>query len=343
VIRNAEAGREMTLMRWGMPPPPRTIGPPVTNIRNTSSSHWRMTADRRIRFWLSIARDHLNTEIYRNTMAIDHTVAGDRHREGDFMVFYDNFVEVQPGFLIDPLLKLCVQFGSTSGLDPDQAFLNIKYDPEIDPNRLLVPPSEEDRRIWLMSPLTAHRADQPKIFRSDRYDEVQSIGLVWSVEGDCIRYKIRDDVSSFRFIEKVIEVKQFSVMSDNAHDTLLYALSSATRLTAIRTHDFRDPKFAGIKTAEVWIHADVLVDYFNLPLTEYRSPEPGWVILSSREIVRRPSSMLASSMTRSTPLSPVIRLNLCSCATPAAIGAPMSGRCLSRPARAERPKFLLNL
>jgi putative SOS response-associated peptidase YedK len=41
VIRNTNAGSEMTLMRWGMPPPPRTGGPPVTNIRNTSSPHWR--------------------------------------------------------------------------------------------------------------------------------------------------------------------------------------------------------------------------------------------------------------------------------------------------------------
>jgi putative SOS response-associated peptidase YedK len=41
VIRNAGSEREMTLMRWGMPPPPRTGGPPVTNIRNTSSPHWR--------------------------------------------------------------------------------------------------------------------------------------------------------------------------------------------------------------------------------------------------------------------------------------------------------------
>ena len=31
----------MILMRWGMPPPPRTGGPPVTNIRNTASPHWR--------------------------------------------------------------------------------------------------------------------------------------------------------------------------------------------------------------------------------------------------------------------------------------------------------------
>src|SRR6202012_5058420 len=40
-VRNSGEGREMVLMRWGMPPPPKTVGPPVTNIRNTSSPHWR--------------------------------------------------------------------------------------------------------------------------------------------------------------------------------------------------------------------------------------------------------------------------------------------------------------
>jgi putative SOS response-associated peptidase YedK len=41
VVRNAGAERELTMMRWGMPPPPRSGGPPVTNIRNTTSPHWR--------------------------------------------------------------------------------------------------------------------------------------------------------------------------------------------------------------------------------------------------------------------------------------------------------------
>jgi putative SOS response-associated peptidase YedK len=42
VIRNGDNGeREMAMMRWGMPPPPRTAGPHVTDIRNTSSPHWR--------------------------------------------------------------------------------------------------------------------------------------------------------------------------------------------------------------------------------------------------------------------------------------------------------------
>jgi putative SOS response-associated peptidase YedK len=41
VVRNHAEGRELIKMRWGMPPPPKFGGPPVTNIRNTSSPHWR--------------------------------------------------------------------------------------------------------------------------------------------------------------------------------------------------------------------------------------------------------------------------------------------------------------
>jgi putative SOS response-associated peptidase YedK len=40
-LRNLGTEREPTMMRWGMPPPPKIGGAPVTNIRNTSSPHWR--------------------------------------------------------------------------------------------------------------------------------------------------------------------------------------------------------------------------------------------------------------------------------------------------------------
>jgi putative SOS response-associated peptidase YedK len=40
-VRNVGADRELTTMRWGMPPP-RACGFPVTDIRNTSSLRWRM-------------------------------------------------------------------------------------------------------------------------------------------------------------------------------------------------------------------------------------------------------------------------------------------------------------
>jgi putative SOS response-associated peptidase YedK len=39
-LRNADGKRELIMMRWGMPPP-EFGGPPVTNIRNTASPHWR--------------------------------------------------------------------------------------------------------------------------------------------------------------------------------------------------------------------------------------------------------------------------------------------------------------
>jgi hypothetical protein len=46
VVRNTEGGSELAMMRWGMPPPPRTGGPPVTNIRNTTSPHLERIARR---------------------------------------------------------------------------------------------------------------------------------------------------------------------------------------------------------------------------------------------------------------------------------------------------------
>ncbi|GJE02352.1 SOS response-associated peptidase [Methylobacterium isbiliense] len=41
VVRRTEAGRELTMMRWGFPPPPNTGTQPVTNVRNVASPYWR--------------------------------------------------------------------------------------------------------------------------------------------------------------------------------------------------------------------------------------------------------------------------------------------------------------
>jgi len=45
VVRQAEGKRRLEMLRWGMPSPPAflkgPIDPGVTNIRNTSSPHWR--------------------------------------------------------------------------------------------------------------------------------------------------------------------------------------------------------------------------------------------------------------------------------------------------------------
>ncbi|QFR31844.1 SOS response-associated peptidase [Ancylobacter sp. TS-1] len=41
VRMGAEGARELAFARWGMPPPPHIGGPPITNIRNLASPHWR--------------------------------------------------------------------------------------------------------------------------------------------------------------------------------------------------------------------------------------------------------------------------------------------------------------
>lgn len=41
VVRNAKAGREMLMMRWGIPGPKQYGEHPVTNVRNVKSAHWR--------------------------------------------------------------------------------------------------------------------------------------------------------------------------------------------------------------------------------------------------------------------------------------------------------------
>ena len=41
VIHMTNSERALSMMRWGMPCPPQFGGAPVTNIRNTTSPHWR--------------------------------------------------------------------------------------------------------------------------------------------------------------------------------------------------------------------------------------------------------------------------------------------------------------
>lgn len=41
VIHMTNSERALSMMRWGTSPPPRYGRAPITNIRNTSSPHWR--------------------------------------------------------------------------------------------------------------------------------------------------------------------------------------------------------------------------------------------------------------------------------------------------------------
>ena len=42
VVRlDEQGGRELSVMRWGFPPPPKAGSRPVTNVRNVASPFWR--------------------------------------------------------------------------------------------------------------------------------------------------------------------------------------------------------------------------------------------------------------------------------------------------------------
>ena len=46
IVRNQPEGRELALVRWGMPTPPKYLvgkktDPGVTNVRNVNSAQWR--------------------------------------------------------------------------------------------------------------------------------------------------------------------------------------------------------------------------------------------------------------------------------------------------------------
>ncbi|WP_336489373.1 SOS response-associated peptidase [Methylobacterium nigriterrae] len=41
VVCQRDGGRELSMMRWGFPPPPKVGTQPVTNVRNVASPYWR--------------------------------------------------------------------------------------------------------------------------------------------------------------------------------------------------------------------------------------------------------------------------------------------------------------
>jgi hypothetical protein len=78
VVRNVGEERELLLMRWGMPSPPQFGGPPITNIRNTSSPHWRrwLKPESRCLVPFTSFSDSANPGSLKNADGSKHPLAG---------------------------------------------------------------------------------------------------------------------------------------------------------------------------------------------------------------------------------------------------------------------------
>jgi putative SOS response-associated peptidase YedK len=81
VVRQINDKRELILMRWGMPSPPQFGGPPITNVRNTASPHWRRWLGPESRCLVPITsfseyNDTANPKSLKNADGTPHQMAG---------------------------------------------------------------------------------------------------------------------------------------------------------------------------------------------------------------------------------------------------------------------------
>lgn len=78
IVRNFEGGRQLSMVRWGMPSPEfilkgKKTDPGVTNIRNTQSPHWRR--------WLGV--ESRCVVPFTSFSEFDHTPGSDGKKIGD--------------------------------------------------------------------------------------------------------------------------------------------------------------------------------------------------------------------------------------------------------------------
>lgn len=84
IVRNTGEGRELAFVRWGMPTPFKFLegkqtDPGVTNVRNTSSSHWRR--------WLGL--DSRCVVPFTSFSEFDNSFGDDGKKKGDTWFAFD--------------------------------------------------------------------------------------------------------------------------------------------------------------------------------------------------------------------------------------------------------------
>ncbi len=199
-------------------------------------------------------------------------------------MFAHNFVAVLPAELIDPVIKLRLRVASDSGLPADAFYIQLGYDPQIEPDRLLVPPPEELRARRLASSVLADIADRPIVFESEDYRDLVRISARWEEDGEAIRFHITSDLYGLRLLAAIIAREQIPVISDHGAELLLYAIRASLGLQRVRTYDFSAAKFAHIKRREVCIERSLAVDFFGLDPNILESCGSNSLLLAAAEV-----------------------------------------------------------
>ena len=64
--------------------------------------------------------------------------------------------------------------------------------------------------------------------------------------------------------------------------TLLYGISSAVKLSSVRTDDFSTDRFPRVRRFEMCMRADLATSFFQLQRADYAEVELGWLLLAWR-------------------------------------------------------------
>jgi hypothetical protein len=205
---------------------------------------------------------------------------------GGVMVFEDNFFEVLPGWLIDPVLKLRL---NTSKDKEYGLHLNLWYDPTIDPNHLVRMPTPEEHARYLSEPYWVKLADKPILVTgsSENTIKITSFALRWDEPQDGVwRIKITNDWQSYQSKGSLFLKEKAPVAQDSPNGILLYMAQSLIKFSEINCLGKKviSERYPDVRRLESCIHLDVAERYFGLNFDQYEEVEPGWVRVGAREI-----------------------------------------------------------
>jgi hypothetical protein len=195
----------------------------------------------------------------------------------------DNLIEVLPGRLIDPDLKITL---TTSGHKESygfrEAMLHLTYDPEITPGQLVTPPSPEQRARRLSIPTRAHLADEPLLFQSDKRVQLASFAIKWDEPTDVLQFLLDRDSYNIQLVCKNIEDGGYPFISDHAQEVILYSLRSLAKMHEIRGEAL-SVRYANLKRIDVCVQNDVAT-FLNINPKEMPKADPNLTCIASREL-----------------------------------------------------------